>query len=56
MVTQRELNNRIADKIANAEISQCLKCYCMTKTFNNKCGKCGSWKFKKSGEGEKYVE
>ena len=40
MVTQRELTTRLVNKIANAEISQCPKCHCMTKTFNGKCGKC----------------
>ena len=26
------------------EISLCKNCHCMTKTINNKCGKCGDIK------------
>lgn len=26
------------------ELTQCPHCYCMTKTIDNKCGKCGGMK------------
>lgn len=32
------------------KLTLCPKCYCMTKTINNKCGKCGADKEVKKNE------
>jgi len=41
-------------EMSEENISLCQNCYCMTKTIDKKCGKCGSVKCKKHKFGEPY--
>ena len=34
------LKKLLQEKIMEDDVSLCLHCQCMTKTINNKCGKC----------------
>ena len=46
MKKNKRKTNDILNDIASKEISLCHGCYCMTRTIDKKCAKCGAKKLK----------